>query len=51
MAIMEDYFTKRTEAQPLKDKTARSVAVFICETVCRHGVPAAVQITEQGRQL
>ncbi len=50
MVIMEDYFTKRTEAQPLKDKTARSVAVFICETVCRHGVPA-VQITEQGRQL
>ncbi|KAK8372563.1 hypothetical protein O3P69_015643 [Scylla paramamosain] len=50
VAIMEDYFTKRTEAQPLKDKTATSVAVFICETVCRHDVPA-VQITEQGRQL
>lgn len=50
MAIMMDYFTIWIEAKPLKDKTARSVAVFIYETICCHGVPA-IQINDQGREF
>lgn len=45
------YFSKWCEAKPLKDKTAKSVAVFIYEEIiCRHGCPD-IQISDQGREF
>jgi len=48
MAI--DYFSKWSEAEKLKDKSARSVAEFIYKLICRHGCHK-VQINDQGREF
>ena len=48
--VMVDYFTKWIEAKPLLDKTAKSSAIFIYETICRHCVPR-IQINDQGREF
>lgn len=49
MAI--DYFSKWSEARPLQNKTAVSVARFIYDDViCRHGCPK-IQISDQGREF
>ena len=45
-----DYYTKWTEAQPLKDKSACSVADFIYKIICRHGC-FNIEISDQGREF
>lgn len=46
-----DYFSKWSEARPLRDKSAVSVARFLYdEVVCRHGCPK-IQISDQGREF
>ena len=45
IVVVVDYFTKWIEAKALKDKTAVSVAQFLYECICRHGVPA-IQIKD-----
>ena len=45
-----DYFTKWSEAKPLKDTFSLSVAEFLYEIICRHGCPST-QINDQGREL
>lgn len=51
VVVAIDYFSKWTEARPLKDKTAVSVARFLYdEVICRHGCPK-IQINDQGREF
>ncbi|XP_065321435.1 KRAB-A domain-containing protein 2-like [Gordionus sp. m RMFG-2023] len=45
-----DYFLKYIEAQPIKDKTAHSVTLFLYSLLCRHG-RVKVQIYDQGREF
>ena len=45
-----DYYTKWTEAQPHKDKSACSVADFIYKIICRHGC-FNIEISDQGREF
>ena len=45
-----DYFTKWVEAEPIKDKTADTVANFLYSLICRHGC-VDVQINDQGREF
>ena len=45
-----DYFSKWSEAKPLKDKLAISVAEFVYELVCRHCC-FQIQINDQGREF
>ncbi|KAE9522336.1 hypothetical protein AGLY_017282, partial [Aphis glycines] len=46
-----DYFTKWSEARPIKDKSAVTVAWFLYdEIICRHGCPK-IQISDQGREF
>ena len=44
-----DYFTKWSEAKPIADKTALTVATFLYEPICRHGC-FEVQINDQRRE-
>nr|XP_012564413.2 uncharacterized protein LOC105848753 [Hydra vulgaris] len=44
------YFSKWTEAEPLIDKTAVSVAAFLYRVICRHGC-FRKQINDQGRKF
>lgn len=48
--VLIDYFSKWVEAQPLPDKTAKSVADFLYSVICRHGC-FKVQINDQGREF
>jgi hypothetical protein len=48
--VLIDYFSKWTEAEPLKDKTAVSVAGFLYKVICRHGC-FEIQINDQGREF
>ena len=49
--VMVDCFTRWTEAFPLPDKTAQSVAdVFFNQVVCRFGMPAVIH-SDQGREF
>ena len=50
VVVAVDYFTKWMETKALKDKTASSVAQFLYECTCRHGVPK-IQINDQGREF
>ena len=49
VVVAIDYFSKWSEARPLYDKTAVSVARFLYDDIiCRHGCPR-IQINDQGR--
>lgn len=51
VVVAIDYFSKWSEARPLYDKTAVSVARFIYDDIiCRHGCPR-IQINDQGREF
>ena len=50
LVVAKDYFSKWSEANPLKDKLAISVAEFLYELVCRHGC-FQIQINDQGREF
>lgn len=51
VVVAIDYFSKWSEAKPLRDKTAVSVAKFIYDDViCRHGCPK-IQISDQRREF
>ena len=50
LVVAIDYFSKWSEAKPLKDKLAISVAEFLYELVCRHGC-FQIQINDQGREF
>ena len=45
-----DCFSKWSEAKPITDKTAPTIAQFLCEMICRHGC-FAIQINDQGREF
>ena len=44
------YFSKWSEAKPIHDKSAPTVAQFLYELICRHGC-FAIQINDQGREF
>ena len=49
--VMVDCFTRWTEAYPLPDKTAQSVAdAFFNQVVCRFGMPSVIH-SDQGREF
>ena len=49
--VMVDCFTRWTEACPLPDKTAQSVAdAFFNQVVCRFGMPSVIH-SDQGREF
>ena len=50
LLVCIDYFSKWSEAKPLKDKCATSVACFLYEVICRHGC-IKIQINDQGREF
>jgi len=50
IVVAVDYFSKWVEAEPIKDKTAKTVANFLYNLVCRHGC-SDVQINDQGREF
>ena len=50
MVVAIDYFSKWSEAKPLQDKSAVSVAWFLFELICRFGC-FATQINDQGREF
>jgi hypothetical protein len=50
IVVAVDYFTKWVEAEPIRDKTANTVASFLYSLICRHGC-ANVQINDQGREF
>ena len=37
LIVSIDYFTKWSEAKPIRDKTALTVATFLYELMCRRG--------------
>ena len=50
LIVCIDYFTKWSEAKPIKDKHADTIAQFMYELMCRHGC-FATQINYQGREF
>ena len=48
--VLIDYFSKWTEAEPLSNKTAVSVASFLYKVICRHGC-FKIQTNDQGREF
>lgn len=49
--VVIDYFSKWSEAGPLKNKSAVSVAWFLYnEAICRHGCPK-ILLSDQGREF
>lgn len=49
--VVGDYFSKWTEAYPLPDHTAQTVAdTLVCEFICRFGTPTRIH-TDQGREF
>nr|XP_047143091.1 uncharacterized protein LOC124817279 [Hydra vulgaris] len=50
LIVLVDYFSKWVEAEPLFDKTAKSVAIFLYKQICRHGC-FEIQINDQGREF
>ena len=45
-----DYFNKWSEAKPIKDKSATTIAQFLYEVICRHGA-MKIEINEQRREF
>ena len=50
LIVCIDYFSKWTEAKPIKDKTAVTVVQFLYELMRRHGC-VEIQINDQGREF
>ena len=50
LIVCIDYFSKWSEAKPIKDKTAPTIAQFLYEMMWRHGC-FAIQINDQGRKF
>ena len=50
LIICIDYFSKWSEAKPITDKTATTIAQILYEMVCRHGC-IGIQIDDQGRDF
>ena len=50
LIVCIDYLSKWTEAKPIKDKTAVTVAQFLYELMCRHGC-VEIQIDDQRREF
>lgn len=50
LIVLIDYFSKWSEAKPVKDKSAPTVARFLYEMICRHGC-FKTQINDQGREF
>ena len=50
LIVCIDYFTKWSEAKPIKDKTAPTIAQFLFENISRHGC-MKIQINDQGREF
>jgi hypothetical protein len=50
VVVLIDYFSKWTEAEALRDKSACAVANFIYKVICRHGC-FRIQISDQGREF
>lgn len=50
LVVAIDYFSKWTEAKPLKQKDASSVAEFLYELITRHSC-FDIQINDQGREF
>lgn len=50
LIVLIDYFSKWSEAKPVKDKSAPTVARFLYEMMCRHGC-FKTQINDQGREF
>ena len=42
-----EYFSKKSEAKPIKNKSGTTVAQFLYEVICRHGC-FEIQINDQG---
>ena len=45
-----DYFNKWSEAKPIKDKSATTIAQFLYDVICRHG-SMKIEINEQKREF
>ena len=50
LVVCIDYFSKWSEAKPIKDKLAESVSNVLYEIICRHGC-MRIQINDQGREF
>ena len=50
LVVCIDYFSKWSEAKPIKDKSASTVAQFLYEVICPHGC-MKIQINDQGREF
>ena len=50
LVVCIDYFSKWSEAKPLKDKKATTVSQFLYELICRHGC-FSIQINDQGLEF
>ncbi|XP_021371504.1 uncharacterized protein LOC110462052 [Mizuhopecten yessoensis] len=48
--VMTDYLTKWSEVKAIRTKTAEEIALFITETICRHGTPEVI-LTDNGREF
>ena len=47
LVFIIEYFSKKSEAKPIKNKSGATVAQLLCEVVCRHGC-FEIQINDQG---
>ena len=50
LIVLIDQFSKWSEAKPVKDKSAPTVARFLYEVMCRHGY-FKTQINDQGKEF
>ena len=50
LVVFIDYFSKQSEAKPLKDKLAESVSRFLYEIICRHGC-MRIQVNDLGKEF
>ena len=50
LVVCIDYFSKWSEAKPIKDKSAPIVTHFLYEQICRHGC-FSIQINDQHREF
>lgn len=50
LVVCIDYFSKWSEAKPIMNKKATTIAQFLYELLCRHGC-FSIQINDQGREF
>ena len=48
--VLIDYFSKWSKANPIKDKSAQTIAQFLYEVIRRHGC-FEIQINDKGREF